>query len=132
MGESFVGTHWLRSCFAPVRTRTVARFGDEHRDTFSRVWRFHDKKLNVISVSGEHHSAAVVSNQTVLKETDCEELQPERGWWKRKPARIASEKRKMSKQPRTNFISGGEAIGVNWDTAKLAVNGNDIEKSNNH
>ncbi len=53
----------------------------KHRDTFSRVWRFHDKKLNVISVSaGEHHSAAVVSNQTVLKETDCEECVSNEEW----------------------------------------------------
>jgi E3 ubiquitin-protein ligase HERC3 len=45
----------------------------KNRSTFSRVWRFHDKKMNIISVSaGEHHSAAIVSNQTVLKETDCD------------------------------------------------------------
>ena len=51
------------------------------RSSFRRVWKFHDKKLNVISVAaGEHHSAAIVSNQTVLKETDCEDRVSNEEW----------------------------------------------------
>ena len=41
----------------------------KNRFMFSRLWRFYDKKMNVISLSaGEHHSAAIVSKSTVLNE----------------------------------------------------------------
>jgi len=86
----------LTGCGAVFATGTNSYgqlgLGDvESRDVFSRVWRFHDKKLNVVSITtGAHHSAAIVSNQTVLKETDCEERISNDEWLEAKACSYAA------------------------------------------